>query len=163
MPELPMKSQVFSALEDRIREELGAAERIAATARDEVSSDQTRQEGKYDTRATEASYLARGQAWRVAALRRLLAWFAVYDPSKALPNANVQVGAWVVLQRDQGPPEHVVLLPEGGASADIFGHTVLGISPTSPMGAAMAGLEVGDCFEVETPRGIVAIEITQVL
>ena len=76
-------------------EALDAVERTAAMARDEVASEETKPEGKYDTRATEASYLARGQAWRVAALRRLRAWFDTLDPNRA-PEV-VTVGSLVSL------------------------------------------------------------------
>ena len=52
---IPSKNAARSALRDAIQAELDAVERVAAMARDEVSSAETQQEGKYDTRATEAS------------------------------------------------------------------------------------------------------------
>ncbi len=55
------KNTVVEAFRTVLTEELSAVERVAAMARDEVSSEETKQEGKYDTRATEASYLARGR------------------------------------------------------------------------------------------------------
>ena len=63
------KVAAIEAFRASLSTELDAVERVAAMARDEASSAETKQEGKYDTRATEASYLARGQAERIVALR----------------------------------------------------------------------------------------------
>ena len=61
----------IDALLKTVSAELAALESIASEARDEATSSETKAEGKYDTRATEASYLARGQAWRIVELKRL--------------------------------------------------------------------------------------------
>ena len=153
------RDQVFAALREGVHQELVAVERVAAMARDEVASDETRSEGKYDTRATEASYLARGQAWRVAELRRLVAWFDTFSP-RPLGGA-VQVGSLVLLD---GPRQDwVFVAPTGGASARVDGQPVHAISPSSPLGQALCGLEAGDAFEVDSPKGLVTWEILQVL
>jgi hypothetical protein len=47
------KKQVIDALRAVIAESLDAVERVAAMARDEATSAETRSEGKYDTRSTE--------------------------------------------------------------------------------------------------------------
>lgn len=150
----PDKAAVVAALRAALEAELAAVQAVAAMARDEVGSDQSKAEGKYDTRATEASYLARGQAWRIDELQRLHAWFEVLVPS---PRAVVEVGALVELV---GPRRDLVFLaPVGGASAPVEGRTVRVISPSSPLGQAMAELQVGDGFEVDSPTGEVSWEI----
>ncbi|NOY27893.1 MAG: GreA/GreB family elongation factor [Oligoflexia bacterium] len=154
---IPDKTKVLLALRESLGAELAAVESIAATTRDEVGSDETRQEGKYDTRSTEASYLARGQAWRIDALRRLVSWFKLVRPQ---PMEHVQVGALVALD---GPRRDLVFVaPVGGASADVDGHRVRVISPSAPLYQAMAELEAGDGFDVQTPRGTVSWEIVYV-
>ncbi|MCB9779245.1 MAG: GreA/GreB family elongation factor [Alphaproteobacteria bacterium] len=145
---LPDKAAVVAALRAALAEELAGVEAMAALARDEASSDETRQEGKYDTRATEASYLARGQAWRIAELRQLSAWFEVLQPA---PVEAVGLGALVALD---GPRAQLVFVaPVGGLSAIVGGQRVQVISLTSPLGVAGEGLEEGDAFEVESPAG----------
>ncbi len=152
-----MKERVVDALRDSLSTELAALERAAAATRDEVGNDEARQEGKYDTRSTEASYLARGQAWRIVELRRLSAWFQTLQPR---PMDTVAIGALVHLD---GPRhERVFLAPEGGARVVVDGQPVRVISPRSPMGAALAGLEAGDGFRVDTPRGPVEYEVLSV-
>ena len=154
------KRAVVEAVRATLADELAAVERVAAMARDEVSSAETKQEGKYDTRATEASYLARGQAWRVAELRRLSAWFAVFDVDKHHV-ARVGVGSLVQLE---GPRTvWVFVSPVGGPKVVVDGEEVRLISPRSPLGTAMADTEEGDCFEVKSPKGMVDYEVLAVV
>ncbi len=152
MPELA-KSAVAQAFLDALSAELVAVERVAAAARDETTNSETKQEGKYDTRAIEASYLARGQATRIVALRRLRAWFAVFE---AAPLDQVQTGALVTIapeeDDDSGAERVFFIAPEGGRSATVDGTVVELISPRSPLCQAMAELEAGDDFVVERPR-----------
>jgi len=154
----PNKAEVIAALRAAVDEELAAVERIAAAARDEATGDESRSEGKYDTRATEASYLARGQAQRVVALRGVATWLGSVAGAPAAESARV--GALVALE---GAREELLLIaPVGGARASAGGRRVRMISPASPLGRAMAGLETGDDFVVETPRGARAFEIVEI-
>lgn len=157
---LPSKTEARTALRAALEIELESVERVAAMARDEASSAETRQEGKYDTRATEAAYLARGQAERVASLRRLRAWFDLPE-SRSGDSSSVVVGSLVTLLRGQRRTLALVV-PTGGLRAWIDALPVLGISPRAPLGAAMLGLEAGDAVEVRTPSGVQLWEIEAV-
>lgn len=148
---LPPKADVIDAFRRAIADELAAIESVAAMARDEVSSEETRQEGKYDTRATEASYLARGQAERIVALRRLLSWFEAIEPG-AFDAENVQLGALVALRGKRSAV--VFVAPAGGPRVTVGGVSVQAISLTSPLGEVLEELEVGDELELDTPRGV---------
>ena len=150
------RRDVILALRAEIGGELAAVERVAAAARDEATGDETKQEGKYDTRATEASYLARGQAWRIAALRRLKAWFDLLDPDAA-PPAEVRLGSLVRVagHRDAW----LFVAPDGGPRATVDGALVHVISPEGPLGRALLDLEADDAFLVETPQGEVEYEV----
>lgn len=154
---LPSKADVIAAFCSSVREELVAVEAVAALARDEASSEETKQEGKYDTRATEASYLARGQAARVVSLRRLLSWFEQLSDEPLSPPV-VKIRALVALS---GRKKTVVFVaPTGGPRVSVGGVTVQAISMTSPLGEAMEELEVGDEVELESPRGLRRLTIT---
>ena len=154
------KSAAVSALNQALQDELGALESVAAMARDEATSSETKAEGKYDTRATEASYLARGQAVRIAELRRLQAWYDRLDLSDVSPD-RVRLGTLVEIEREQ--PEWVFLAPFGGSRVDIQGHRIRVISPSSPLGKALLDLQPGDAMEVDTPRGMLEYEVLRVL
>ena len=154
------KAQVIAAIVATLQESLDAVERTAQMARDETTGGESKAEGKYDTRSTEASYLARGQAWRIAELRQLFAWFGNLDGSVALTPLTARTGALVELQGEQ--QETVFLAPVGGTQVTVDGHTVRVISPASPLGSAMAETEVGDVFEVTTPRGRLDYEVLSI-
>lgn len=149
------KSQAIAALLTHLQIELASVEAIAAAARDETTSDETKQEGKYDTRAIEASYLARGQAERVAALRQLVAWFGVLRPTET---EQVQVGALVEVER----LGWLFLAPVGGYRVQVGGVPLRMISPVAPLGQALADLEEGDVAEVGGPRGLQHLEVLSV-
>jgi transcription elongation GreA/GreB family factor len=153
-------SEVVEALHNALREELQAVESVAAMARDEATNSETKAEGKYDTRATEASYLARGQAARIADLRRLQAWYARLDAGGPSPK-RVCLGALVEIEGERS--EYVFLALSGGGGVEVGGHRVRVISLSSPLGNALADLEAGDALEVDTPRGLVDYEVLRVL
>jgi len=148
---LPDKKQVVSILLQQVQTELEGMESIAEASRDEATNSETKAEGKYDTRATEASYLARGQAWRIIELRKLAGWLDSDQATKTLEEPVVQVGALVRIEGKRN--EIVYLSPIGGGKAVINGETIRSISPSSPLGSAMIELENGDPFEVDSPRG----------
>jgi len=157
---LPEKSAVVARLQSVVQSELDSMESLAEMARDEATSTETKSEGKYDTRATEASYLARGQAWRITELRKLVAWLSSDTAKRIVENGVVQVGALVRIEGARN--EIVYVAPIGGKQATINGEIVRLISPASPLGSSMAELEVGDGFEVESPRGVLEYEVTAV-
>ena len=156
----PDKAQVIAAIVTKLRESLDAVERIAQMARDETTGGESKAEGKYDTRSTEASYLARGQAWRVAELRQLFAWFSNLDTQNPPTASRAQNGALVQLEGEQR--ETLFLAPAGGTQVVVGGQTIRVISPKSPLGEAMADAETGDVFEVNTPRGPLTYEVVSI-
>jgi len=154
----PTKIEVVAALRAALRAELESVERVAAMARDEATSSETRSDGKYDTRSTEASYLARGQAWRVVELRQLVGWIERFDASRATEVA--QVGA--LIEAEGARRVLFLMAPIGGASVEVGGQKVRVISPSSPLGQAICDLEEGDVAEVESPRGVTEYAILSI-
>lgn len=158
------RSEIIDSLKQRLADELGALESVANQTREEVGSSETKSEGKYDTRSTEASYLARGQAWRIAGLRQLAAWFDNLTIEKTFE--SVEVGSLVEVTRESGGSRFIFLAPAGGlkSSVKIDGESIRVevISQSSPMGSAMFGLKVEDYFEVESPKGPVDWEVLRI-
>ena len=58
------------------------------------------------------------------------------------------------------PPSYIA--PVGGGKATIGETTVRTSSPSSPLGEAMVELEVGDAFELDSPRGLLAFEVSAI-
>ena len=134
---------------------LEAAERAQAIATDEATSDESKAEGKYDTRATEASYLARGQPERVVQLRDLVVWYGSLDASRRLK--TVQLGALVGLDGEQ--PQVLFVGPVGGSRVTVEGVEIKTISLASPLGRALRGLSDGDELTYQTPSGLRELEV----
>ncbi len=159
LPDLD-KSSVVAALRAGLEDELRSVESMAAMARDEATNAETKAEGKYDTRATEASYLARGQAWRIAELRKLCAWLGTDRATASLNETTVQTGALVRVHGAR--TEWVYIAPIGGGKANVGDQTIRLISLASPLGSALEGLEEEDAFQVQTPSGTKEYEITAI-
>jgi transcription elongation GreA/GreB family factor len=70
----------------------------------------------------------------------------------------VQVSALVRIEGARS--EIVFVAPIGGGKTTVGDETIRLISPASPLGEAMAELELGDAFEVDSPRGVLEFEIT---
>ena len=153
---------MIRALAAALQERCAAVERVAAMARDEASGEESRAEGQYDTRATEASYLARGQAERVTELRRALAWA---EAAPDTPCTQVDVGALVDVEL-RGRREVIYLAPMTAASFDVGAGsgvtTIRVVAMGSPLGLALTGAGPGDEVELDGPQGGVICAVIEV-
>ena len=101
-PTLADKQRIAARIIDSLREELHGFTRAAKAAQAAATDPDSKAENKYDTRNLEASYLARGVAFRVAETEATLAeWEAMplQDFSAMRP---VGVGALVILANEDG-------------------------------------------------------------
>lgn len=146
-------------MREALEGELRVLEAMVASARDEATSAESKAENKYDTRALEASYLAAGQGVRLAELRTLATWLDQQDATRA--HRSVGSGALVTLHDDTGE-RWVLLGPAGGHVVTVSGTRVALISAGSPLGLALAGLEVGDEAEVPAPGGVRTLELAAI-
>lgn len=157
----PTKPRVVAALLRVAQSRLATTEQAQAIAQNEATSDQNRAESKYDTRATEAAYLARGQATRVSELRLLVSWYQGLNAN--LPHQEVGLGALVALgSNDSDAIDFLFVAPVGGGQTEVDGHRIRSVSLSSPLGAAIAHLEQGDEVTVKTPGGNRSREILSV-
>ena len=128
--------------------EVAAAQR--SIARDEATNEETKQEGRYDTRAIEAGYLAEAQSRRFAEVRRTL------DQVLQIPVAPSRTrvdGPCLVALRDESGSEswYFVSPASGGLRLALDGVFVRVVTPASPLGAALVGVAPGD--EVRDAQG----------
>lgn len=151
----PAKEALRDALAASLRAELEATEAAWRSAVAGATHEESRPENDKDTRALEQSYLARGQAARVAELRGSLeAVLAMrVDDRRGEPAG---VGACVALEDEHGAVTRVLLVERGGGASLPGG--VRAVSVTSPLGGALVGRVEGD--DVEVPRGSVLVGYT---
>lgn len=147
-----MKEEILKELIERAKVELQTIEASAKAQHDYATDTDIKSEGKYDTRAIEASYLAEAEAKRVEELRLEIQILEEVDVNASQKLGEISIGALVeLLHRDQR--RFYFLIPTaGGTLLDVQGTPVLVVSVFSPIGDAMLGLKVGDVFEVETPK-----------
>jgi transcription elongation GreA/GreB family factor len=154
------KAAVLEWIRKRAREELDSvaeAQRASASA---ATHEENKPENDKDTRATEASYLARGQAARVAELREAVGLLSALKAVPQAPDTPVRVGSLVELETKERR-ELCFLVPAGaGTEVVLDGATVRTVSTRSPLGRALLGRRLGDDLEVPIPHGTRALSIT---
>ena len=119
-----------------------AARVSAADATDEHN----RAENKYDTRATEASYLAAGQGRKALETVDARKQFAALEAREFAPGEPVAPGALVEVD-DAGERLWYFLGPSaGGTEVAHEGQEVLVITPASPLGQRLLGKRAGEAL-----------------
>lgn len=147
MPELD-KRAVLEAFKARLEQELERASKRARDAAEGVTHEESRAEGDKDMRATEASYVARGQASRVAEMEEGLTRLAVLELLQFAPGQRIALSALVELEH-QGKRLHYFLLPAGGGEkVSSQGLEIQALTTQSPLGRALLGLVEGDVAEL---------------
>lgn len=143
------KEKLRSALIDQITKERDHQKLIVDDAKALQTHSDLKSEGKYDTRAIEASYLADGQRKRLEELELDL---QMLEDMPVEPSTNIQIGALALLSH-QGIDRWYYFAPNcGGTILELNGKAVLVISVFSPLGNEAIGFAVGEEFVVETPK-----------
>ncbi|MFT7582617.1 MAG: transcription elongation GreA/GreB family factor [Myxococcota bacterium] len=158
------KAMVLAALIAQVEAEVSNATQNAATTSKGVTHSESRQENDKDTRAIEASYLARGQALRVEELAEVATRLRQLVPRPFGPDDAVGLGALVEVALD-GEDAHrwYLLVPVGGGRAvTVDGFTVRAVSSAAPVGYALVGKAEGDDATVKVPGGTVLFEVVTV-
>ncbi len=145
---------ILSTLETELSQSILAAKATAAAASDGDS----KAENKYDTRNLEASYLARGQGFRVAELRAAVADYQalVAEPFRA--DQPIGPGAFVLV-RQRGEDLHYFLGPAaGGTEVQHEGKEVLVTTISSPLGKLLLKRRAGETLSLNgQPVQILAV------
>jgi transcription elongation GreA/GreB family factor len=126
--------------------ELATMERAERAAREGATHEEAKPENDKDTRALEASYLARGQSLRAEELRAhvtlvknmALRAFAEDDP--------IALGAVVTLE--EAEHRFVVFVAPCGGGTKLAAGAVQVVTPRSPLCDALMGRQLGDECEV---------------
>jgi hypothetical protein len=142
-------AQALDAVVARLLDDQQVLARSLANASDGATSEESRAENKYDTRATEASYLAAGQSRRAEQLRATIGRF------RQIPReggAAVVRGPCLVTLAGSAGESHYLLGPgAGGLAVEVDGVTVRVLTAESPLGRTLVGACEGD--EVAGPGG----------
>ena len=121
-------------------------------------------EGDKDMRATEASYLARGQAMRVEQLGDEVRKIAAWEPAGSYEPRSVEMFSVVKLEDEDGAGRTLLMAPgAGGTKVELDEGTADVVTLTSPMGRAVLRAEADDTIEVQVAGALREFEVVEVL
>ena len=146
------KQTVIQLVIEQIARDLKVLVSSAKASHAEATHEQNKPENKYDTRALEASYLARGQSRQVAELEKAKQEFESLNATDWPANTPIDVGALLLLQN--GKTEDVYLLGPrvGGIEVICDGTSVTVITPQSPIGQQLLGKTQGETIVLPNDR-----------
>jgi transcription elongation GreA/GreB family factor len=149
MPVLPPKAAVRAALRDHLAqllEQMRAAQRETAAA---AVHPEAKAEGDKDTRATELSYIARGQAMRAEDLGADLLRLEREGWPRFGPDDPIDVGALVAIELASGQLRVVLVLDvAGGTEVVVDGARIQVLSPAAPLASELLGKRQDDDVEL---------------
>lgn len=137
------KKELVSLVVEALREEFESSLRSSKNTRAAGNDNESKAEGKYDTRSTEENYLADGLARQARAAaeaadaveKMVLRDFGPTDP--------IDLGALMKLSFP-GETLWFFLAPAGGGiEVNVDGEAITIITPESPLGAQLIGLLAG--------------------
>jgi hypothetical protein len=149
----PDKRKVIEALLQHLSGLTDQATKAANATREGATHPEAKPENEKDTRALEQSYLARGQAVRVAELNEQLQLLRFMPVRSFEARDAVAVGALVTLTCDKDVRFVFLASCGGGVELSIDGVVVFVVTAQSPLGARVRGREVGDEVEL-VARGV---------
>ncbi len=132
------KSDILEALRTELRASYARAHAALHAATEAATGDDTKAEGKYDTRGLEASYLAAGQAEQADELAHNLERFEALDLPAFDSDDIIAAGALVEVEIDDELSYYLLAPCAGGLSCDIEASdgspsTVTVLAPESPL------------------------------
>jgi hypothetical protein len=149
----PDKRKVIEALLQHLSELAVQATNAANATREGATHPEAKPENEKDTRALEQSYLARGQALRVAELNEQIQSLRFMPLRSFGPGDPVAMGALVRLEAEKDVRCLFLAPCGGGKELSIDGALVFVVTPQSPLGAGVLGRNVGDEVEL-VARGV---------
>lgn len=138
------KQDVLDQILSVLSTELASLTRAAQGAFAAATDPDSKAENKYDTRTLEASYVARGQAQRVAELQEAVRAFGALSGSALEPGAAITLGALVSLETPE-ERAHYFLGPFAGGTEIVHeGKEIVIITPASALGQKLIGRREGE-------------------
>ncbi len=155
------KKKIVEVLIEKLNTELKEIEGAAKSTRDLATAPDLKSEGKYDTRAIEAGYLASAQSKRVEEIKMDIQMLEDLA-TQIEPASKLQLGSLGLIDCNGQKRLYFLSTTSGGSMLMIDNHPILVISVFSPIGDAALGLGAGESFEVETPKETRQYEIVEV-
>ncbi len=154
------KELIINELVGKVQSELDKVNGSYKTALNLVQSGDLKSDGKYDTRATEANYLADGLRQRISELEQELQLLEEVNINQT--GEDVSIGSLVELRLNNDIKKYFIAPTAGGTIINCDGEAILVISVFSPIGNEALGLKVGDEFEIEINKSTREYQIVSI-
>jgi transcription elongation GreA/GreB family factor len=155
------KIQLHQQLMIHLQQLLNNAKSAAKRAHETATNEENIAENKYDTLALEAGYLAQGQSQRVT---QCLADLEACVNLPMSQSTQGELGALMVLVDANEQAKYVLICPvAGGVKLQWDQHSVLVITPQSPLGSALLNQQEDDQVSVAVANKLHTYDILQIL
>ncbi len=162
-PAPELKRALLAKLLAHVDAERATMQRAHDDARIAATHAEAKPENDKDTRALEASYLAAGQAARVAELELAAKVLGGLELRAFDASTPIQSSALVTLEDDDGIESSFFVAPHGGGvKLEAEGRAVQVVTPQSPLGQALLGRAQGDVVELRGKGKVREMTITAV-
>jgi len=141
------KTNLKQQLKEILSAELDRMTRSANADRAGAIHEESRAEGAKDTRATEASYVARGKAMRVADLQEALKRVSFMELRSFGPDDPIGQSALVCVETETDERWYFIVPGGPGYTLQAGETQVLTITLQSPFGQELEGKQEGDDFD----------------
>jgi len=146
------KRKLVSLLREKLDLDLRSFAASQSAAQSGATHEETRQEDPKDTRAIEATYLARGLTEQVELMHDAIAVFSRLEVADFGPGDPIAVTALVALEESTGEGSIYFLVPcVAGETLRLAGATIRTVTPRSPLGQALMGRHVDDEIDLQLP------------
>jgi transcription elongation GreA/GreB family factor len=152
------KQALFEELLAQLQRERDKALAAQQATAEGATHSESKADSDKDTRATEASYLARGQAERAEALSRDVQRLARMKLRSFEPESPVALSALVTIESEEGTARRVFVAAAGGGLVLAEG-SVSVVTPQSPLGRVLIGATEGDSVELVRAGRTSSLEI----
>jgi transcription elongation GreA/GreB family factor len=160
MIRLPPKQALKGELAQQMEDSLRSLERAHQAAREGATHEEAKPENDKDTRALEASYVARGQAIRIEELRTCLAEVRAMPLRPFATDQPIALGALVMVEEND--QRFLIFLAPHGGGTSLSGGTVQVVTPKSPLGRALLGRRSGEDCEAQVGGRLRELSLVQV-
>jgi hypothetical protein len=141
------KDTVISNLLRQMEEKIAITRSALTETSENANGDEAKPEGKYDTRAIEAAYLAEAQAAQLVIAEESLATLKRFAPSPFEMTEVIGAGALVEVDQEGEICFYLLAPTGGGLMTEYLGCDVTVVTPDSRLYQDLIGKKMGDELE----------------
>ena len=143
IPVLDLKKEILEHAQRSLKKTLAEAKARAEDARIAATHEENRPENDKDMRSTEASYVARGLAERIANMERGLMKLSSLEV-RVFEDKPIAISALVTLSLEGVETRYLLVAEPGGITVDVRGVRYATLATTSPLGRGLLGKTEGE-------------------